>query len=87
MFITDTMVCTGCCATLDHIVTYLFKKVTNKGQFLFLNQFVIFLPTFLLAVGKKVRGSQTSAENDPLVAVIKVDFQNICFCFLDHMIL
>ena len=27
----DTMVCTGCCATLDHIVTYLFKKVTNKG--------------------------------------------------------
>ena len=29
----DTMVCTGCCATLDHIVTYLFKKVTNKGIF------------------------------------------------------
>jgi len=26
------MVCTGCCATLDHIVTYLFKKVTNKGK-------------------------------------------------------
>ena len=25
-----------------------------------------------LSVGKKVRGSQTSAENDPLVAVIKV---------------
>ena len=25
-----------------------------------------------LTVGKKVRGSQTSAENDPLVAVIKV---------------
>ena len=23
----DTMVCTGCCATLDHIVTYLFKQV------------------------------------------------------------
>merc|ERR1712001_710775 len=49
----DTMVCTGCCATLDHIVTYLFKKVTNK-------------------VGKKVRGNQTNAENDPLVAVIKM---------------
>ena len=32
MIITDTMVCTGCCATLDHIVTYLFKKVTNKGE-------------------------------------------------------
>ena len=27
------MVCTGCCATLDHIVTYLFKQVTNKGNF------------------------------------------------------
>jgi len=64
LIITDTMVCTGCCATLDHIVTYLFKKVTNK-------------------VGKKVRGSQTSAENDPLVAVIKVaifvvDFLDFC---------
>merc|ERR1719427_868510 len=34
------MVCTGCCATLDHIVTYLFKK--------------------------------TTAENDSLVAVIKM---------------
>merc|ERR1712241_511900 len=31
-YFTDTMVCTGCCATLDHIVTYLFKKVTNKGK-------------------------------------------------------
>lgn len=29
----DTMVCTGCCATLDYIVTYLFKQITNKGQF------------------------------------------------------
>ncbi|TRY77108.1 hypothetical protein TCAL_08008 [Tigriopus californicus] len=28
----DTMVCTGCCATLDHIVTYLFKQVTSKGK-------------------------------------------------------
>merc|ERR1712142_1334861 len=52
----DTMVCTGCCATLDHIVTYLFKKVTNK-----------------VWEGKKSRGnSQTSPENDPLVAVIKM---------------
>ena len=32
LFCLDTMVCTGCCATLDHIVTYLFKKVTNKGE-------------------------------------------------------
>lgn len=30
--ITDTMVCTGCCATLDHIVTYLFKQLTQKGK-------------------------------------------------------
>ncbi|XP_071447745.1 exportin-7 isoform X2 [Hetaerina americana] len=29
---TDTMVCTGCCATLDHIVTYLFKQLTQKGK-------------------------------------------------------
>ena len=28
----DTMVCTGCCATLDNIVTYLFKKYTQKGK-------------------------------------------------------
>uniref|UniRef100_A0A0K8S6Q8 Exportin-7/Ran-binding protein 17 TPR repeats domain-containing protein n=3 Tax=Lygus hesperus TaxID=30085 RepID=A0A0K8S6Q8_LYGHE len=28
----DTMVCTGCCASLDHIVTYLFKQITNKGK-------------------------------------------------------
>ncbi|KAL1122988.1 hypothetical protein AAG570_003312, partial [Ranatra chinensis] len=28
----DTMVCTGCCASLDHIVTYLFKQVTQKGN-------------------------------------------------------
>merc|ERR1719259_51095 len=49
----DTMVCTGCCATLDHIVTYLFKKVTNNG--------------------KKSRSSnQTSADNDSLVAVVKM---------------
>uniref|UniRef100_A0A4W5MNF4 Exportin 7 n=1 Tax=Hucho hucho TaxID=62062 RepID=A0A4W5MNF4_9TELE len=25
----DTMVCTGCCSSLDHIVTYLFKQVTT----------------------------------------------------------
>ncbi|XP_052757223.1 exportin-7-B isoform X2 [Galleria mellonella] len=26
----DTSVCTGCCATLDHIVTYLFKQLVRK---------------------------------------------------------
>ena len=31
-FIADTMVCTGCCATLDNIVTYLFKRLTNKSK-------------------------------------------------------
>ncbi|PBC33624.1 Exportin-7 [Apis cerana cerana] len=30
---TDTMVCTGCCATLDHIVTYLFKQLYQKGGY------------------------------------------------------
>ncbi|KAJ8026013.1 Exportin-7 [Holothuria leucospilota] len=28
----DTMVCTGCCATLDHIVTYLFKQLHKTGK-------------------------------------------------------
>ncbi|KAI0211190.1 Exportin-7 [Lamellibrachia satsuma] len=28
----DTMVCTGCCATLDNIITYLFKKLTRKHK-------------------------------------------------------
>ncbi|KAK9872641.1 hypothetical protein WA026_018776 [Henosepilachna vigintioctopunctata] len=27
----DTMVCTGCCAILDHIVTFLFKQLTLKA--------------------------------------------------------
>ncbi|XP_021371890.1 exportin-7-like [Mizuhopecten yessoensis] len=28
----DTMVCTGCCATLDTIITYLFKRLTTKKK-------------------------------------------------------
>lgn len=32
MYFPDTMVCTGCCATLDNIVTYLFKRLTNKNK-------------------------------------------------------
>lgn len=28
----DTMVCTGCCATLDHIVTYLFKWLSKSTK-------------------------------------------------------
>ena len=28
----DTMVCTGCCATLDHIVTYLFRWISKTGK-------------------------------------------------------
>ncbi|XP_076368513.1 ran-binding protein 16 isoform X1 [Tachypleus tridentatus] len=28
----DTMVCTGCCATLDHIVTYLFKRLSKTSK-------------------------------------------------------
>uniref|UniRef100_T1JH36 Gamma-tubulin complex component 2 n=1 Tax=Strigamia maritima TaxID=126957 RepID=T1JH36_STRMM len=34
----DTMVCTGCCATLDHIVTYLFKRLSIKGKKIRQNQ-------------------------------------------------
>ncbi|KAK2166427.1 hypothetical protein LSH36_39g09000 [Paralvinella palmiformis] len=30
--IADTMVCTGCCATLDNIITYLFKRLTRKQK-------------------------------------------------------
>lgn len=26
------MICTGCCATLDHIVTYLFKQLHKTGK-------------------------------------------------------
>lgn len=29
---TDTMICTGCCNTLDHIVTYVFRQLTAKGK-------------------------------------------------------
>lgn len=28
----DTMVCTGCCSTLDHIVTYLFKWISKSSK-------------------------------------------------------
>ncbi|KAH9499291.1 Exportin 7 [Bulinus truncatus] len=28
----DTMVCTGCCATLDNIITYLFRRLINKKK-------------------------------------------------------
>ncbi|XP_054708520.1 exportin-7-like [Uloborus diversus] len=28
----DTMVCAGCCAALDHLVTYIFKKVSRTGR-------------------------------------------------------
>lgn len=28
----DTMVCTGCCATLDHIVTYLFRWISKSNK-------------------------------------------------------
>nr|XP_034328395.1 exportin-7-like [Crassostrea gigas] len=30
--IQDTMVCTGCCATLDTVITYLFKNLTIKKK-------------------------------------------------------
>ena len=65
------MVCTGCCATLDHIVTYLFKKVTNKGdQFSTIDQSLSILMT---SQGKKSRSNNpSSGDNDSLVAVVKM---------------
>jgi len=27
-------ICTGCCTTLDHIVTYVFKQLLLKGKLL-----------------------------------------------------
>ena len=65
------MVCTGCCATLDHIVTYLFKKVTNKGdQFSTIAQSLSILIT---SEGKKSRSNNpSSGDNDSLVAVVKM---------------
>jgi hypothetical protein len=32
IYVVDTMVCTGCCATLDTIITYLFKRLTSKKK-------------------------------------------------------
>ena len=29
-YFSDTMICTGCCATLDNIITYLLKRLTRK---------------------------------------------------------
>ena len=71
----DTMVCTGCCATLDHIVTYLLKQVTNKGVSDAHHTFTALICHVLPPiVGKKARGGTgaTLPENDPLVAVIKM---------------
>ena len=30
--VADTMVCTGCCSSLDHIVTYLFKQLSRSTK-------------------------------------------------------
>lgn len=32
-FFSDTAICTGCCSTLDNIVSYIFKEMTLKGNF------------------------------------------------------
>ncbi|XP_055684266.1 ran-binding protein 16 isoform X1 [Lutzomyia longipalpis] len=50
---TDTMVCTGCCSTLDHIVSYIFKQMANK------------VSTF---PGKKIR-REVAAQNDTFLKV------------------
>ena len=66
------MVCTGCCATLDHIVTYLFKKVTNKGNQLVLRSKSVSIIS-CNSEGKKSRSNNpSSGDNDSLVAVVKM---------------
>lgn len=37
----DTMICNGCCVTLDHIVTYLFKQLSQKGKIIFHFKFIL----------------------------------------------
>ena len=32
LYFVDTMICTGCCATLDNIITFLFKKLTRQSK-------------------------------------------------------
>ena len=32
LFLLDTIVCTGCCAVLDNIITYLFRRLTRKQK-------------------------------------------------------
>lgn len=32
LLLPDTMVCTGCCSCLDHIVTYLFKQLSRSTK-------------------------------------------------------
>lgn len=63
------MVCTSCCATLDNIVTHLFKQLTQKGN---LNSFLNFLISnvfcftqlmmFLVSGKKPRRGVQPSSD-------------------------
>lgn len=68
------MVCTGCCATLDHIVTYLFKQLTQKGKFLFpLLFFILLCDVFAVGVypGKKSRVGMVPA-NDMFLKVLEV---------------
>ncbi|XP_055712628.1 ran-binding protein 16 isoform X1 [Phlebotomus papatasi] len=70
---TDTMVCTGCCSTLDHIVSYIFKQLANK------------VSTF---PGKKIR-REVAAQNDTFLKVMELHpeiLQNILSILLNIII-
>ncbi|GAB0087135.1 ran-binding protein 16 [Sergentomyia squamirostris] len=70
---TDTMVCTGCCSTLDHIVSYIFKQLANK------------VSTF---PGKKIRREMV-AQNDTFLKVMELHpeiLQNILSIMLNIII-
>ncbi|XP_055712629.1 ran-binding protein 16 isoform X2 [Phlebotomus papatasi] len=69
----DTMVCTGCCSTLDHIVSYIFKQLANK------------VSTF---PGKKIR-REVAAQNDTFLKVMELHpeiLQNILSILLNIII-
>lgn len=69
--ISDTMVCTGCCTTLDHIVSFLFKQLTQKGEFQVCRSFSSFLDLHLFSGKKSRRGSINSREGEVFLQVLE----------------
>jgi exportin-7 len=63
------MVCTGCCTTLDHIVSFLFKQLTQKGEFQVYRS--SFLDSHLFSGKKSRRGSINSREGEVFLQVLE----------------